>query len=206
MNTIKSDSGPIQNQNLQMSSQQTTDRPSKTNGAKNLLSEKPLAIIILIFIFVALFIGGFLLFRLSSITDKQSMDEFSERFDTPGNECGEFPDMLDACTNYTCEFTNPTSGEKLMREISGINNNLCIYSEEAPGGYVMECKLSEEERKVIAQYYDDYAILQFLKTDSIADTSIRRKVINKTYELNGKIINNPLEEAVKSGLCVVLSK
>lgn len=102
------------------------------------------------------------------------------------------PENLENCTAYSEEFIHPFSGEELTREVVGLNaDGLCEYKEEMPGDGLMTCAYSEETREVIAEFYRDEArYSQF--------AGMRR-----TYTLNGKTVENPLNEAMNNGDCTV---
>ena len=102
------------------------------------------------------------------------------------------PGNLENCTAYSEEFVHPFSGEELTREVVGLNaDGLCEYKEEMPDDGLMTCAYSEETREVIAQYYADQASYsQFAG-------------VTRTYTLNGKSVENPLNEAMNNGDCTV---
>src|SRR6056297_599448 len=111
--------------------------------------------------------------------------------------------MLSSCTSDenklrtdTVESTeaivHPFSGEELTRKVVGLNaDGLCEYKEEMPGDGLMTCTYSEKTREVIAQYYKDQSL-----SSSFAGT-------NTMYVLNGKSVENPLDEAMKNGDCII---
>lgn len=102
------------------------------------------------------------------------------------------PENLEKCTAYSEEFVHPFSGEELTREIVGLNaDGLCEYKEEMPGDGLMTCAYSEETRIVMAEYYEDQ-----IRYSSFPAMRI-------TYTLNGKSVENPLDEVMKNGNCTI---
>jgi hypothetical protein len=101
---------------------------------------------------------------------------------------------LKQCTPYTDIFTHPFTGEELNREVVGLNaDGLCEYNEEMPNDGLMECKFSEQTRKVMAQYYDDVVI----------SGPGSMNFNTGTYTLDGKTVTNPLDEVMNNGTCTI---
>lgn len=115
----------------------------------------------------------------------------------------ELADRLDSCKEYTQKFVHPLTGESLTRKIGGVVDGKCIYIEKMPNGGKLECGYSTELQKIIAQSYRDSANAKSIK--SSVDTSLQGgKVKNTTtYLLDGKEVENPLQEALKNGQCTV---
>ena len=115
--------------------------------------------------------------------------------------CDEFPDNLKLCAKYKCQFTHPFTGEKMQKEILGIINGKCDYIEQLPNNGKMECKYTESQRVVAAQYYRDTASAKSSGTNVEADLgSGERKV---TYTLDGKIVSNPLQDFIDNKTCLI---
>jgi hypothetical protein len=110
-----------------------------------------------------------------------------------------FADKLNSCTPYKVEFAHPFAPEKLSREIVGLVNGKCVFIEEMPNNGKMECKYSESQRKVVAEYYQDVSTAESAGTSFQTEPSGARK----TYTINGKVVENPLDEAISSGICVI---
>jgi len=110
-------------------------------------------------------------------------------------------DKLSSCTPYKITLKHPFTGEMIVREILGIVNGKCGYAEEMPDDGKMECKYTENERKAVAQYYKDLSI------EGPAVTSVNINMGSgdqkTTYTVNGKVVNNPLQEAMDSGVCII---
>jgi hypothetical protein len=112
-----------------------------------------------------------------------------------------FADSLISCTKNVITFEHPFTGEMLKKEISGIINGKCIYIEQMPNNGKMECKYTENERKVVAQYYKDIINAESISTDVSVNSKSNKKEI--TYTINGKNVTNPLEEMMSSGVCTI---
>lgn len=112
-----------------------------------------------------------------------------------------FADKLSSCIKYKTTFKHPFTGETLEKEVLGVINEKCNYVEQMPNGGKMECKYSESERMVVAQYYKDVATAESVGTSLDADFGSGEQ--KTTYTINGKVVNNPLQEAMNSGVCVI---
>ena len=104
-------------------------------------------------------------------------------------ECPDFPQKLDDCSPYQCSFTHPITQEKIERKIVGPSEGKCIYVEQMPNQGRMECTYSDTMRKAVAKFFRDW---QKDDTDG------------KSYEIDGKKVANPGQEAMNVGECKVL--
>lgn len=112
-----------------------------------------------------------------------------------------FADKLSSCTKYKTTFKHPLTGETLEKEVLGIVSGKCDYVEQMPNGGKMECKYSESERIAVAQYYKDVASAESAGTSVNADLGSGEQ--KTTYTINGKVVDNPLQEFMNSGVCVI---
>lgn len=112
-----------------------------------------------------------------------------------------FADKLSSCTAYKITFKHPFTGDMLEKEILGIVNGKCDYIEQMPNGGKLECKYTESERKAVAQYYKDVATTESVGTSVNANLGSGEQ--KTTYTINGKVVDNPLQEAMSSGVCVI---
>ena len=112
-----------------------------------------------------------------------------------------FADKLSSCTKYKATFKHPFTGDMLEKEILGVIGGKCNYVEQMPNGGKMECKYSESERMAVAQYYEDVANAESVGTSLSADLGSGEQ--KATYTINGKMVDNPLQEAMTSGACVI---
>jgi uncharacterized protein YxeA len=119
---------------------------------------------------------------------------------TSSVECTEFPDMLENCTKYTCQFTHPLTGGKMTKEILGVVNNTCSYTEEIPNNGRMNCNYTESMRKAVAQYDRDLANATSSGTEVSSNLGGETKI---TYTIDGKRVENPSQEALDEGQCKI---
>lgn len=115
--------------------------------------------------------------------------------------CDAFPDKLDSCTEYKCQFVHPFTGENMTKEILGIIDEKCNYVEQMPNNGKMECKYLESMRKAAAQYYKDVAGAE--STGVEVNASLVSGEVKTRYTIDGKEVANPLEEAMNDGQCVI---
>ena len=116
--------------------------------------------------------------------------------------CDAFPDKLDLCESFSCKFEHMFTGEVMEKKIIGLVDGKCQYTEEMPNGGEMNCKYSEDTRKAVAQYYRDIALAESAGTNIEADLSDGD--VKTTYTIDGKEVENPLQEAMDNGQCVIL--
>ena len=109
--------------------------------------------------------------------------------------CDAFPEKLDACEAFSCEFEHPFTGDKLKKEILGLVDDKCKYTEQMPNSGKLDCQYSESLRKAVAQYTRDVTAAEDVGTSVRGD--------ERTYTIDGKQVENQLEEAMSSGACVV---
>jgi len=113
--------------------------------------------------------------------------------------CDEFPDHLELCTPYKCQFSHPFTGETMVKAVVGEEAGICLYVEEMPNDGQMNCRYNPELRTAIAQYYRDVAAA---KTTDV-DAQVTEDRIRATYMIDGKEVENPLQEAMTTGQCVI---
>lgn len=117
------------------------------------------------------------------------------------SECNAFPNKLDACELFSCEFKHPFTGEMLEKKVIGLVNSKCQYTEEMPNNGRMDCEYSESMRKAVAQYYIDVAAAESAGTSFKADLGSGK--VETKYTIDGKEVENPLQEAMETGVCVI---
>ena len=115
--------------------------------------------------------------------------------------CDVFPDKLDACEPFSCEFEHPFTGEMMEKEVIGLVNGKCQYTEEMPNNGRMDCEYTESMRKAAAQYYRDVAEAESVGTSVNAD--LGSGDVETTYTIDGKEVENPLQEAMTNGQCTI---
>jgi hypothetical protein len=70
-----------------------------------------------------------------------------------------------------------------------------------PNGGKMECRYSPESGKAVAQYYRDLANSESFGTKASMSLPEGKQKIK--YTINGKEVENPLEECLKNGECII---
>ncbi len=114
--------------------------------------------------------------------------------------CDAFPDMLNSCTKYKCQFIHPFTGEAMEREVLGIIDGKCNYVEQMPNGGQMECKYTESLRKAAAQYYKDLVAAESSEFEMNINLGSEPET---KYTIDGKEVENPLQEALDTGVCII---
>ncbi len=115
--------------------------------------------------------------------------------------CEGLPDKLDLCQSFTCEFIHPFDGEPKERKVIGTANGKCQYTEEMPNNGRMDCEYTEDMKRAVAQYYRDVAAAETVGTS--ANIDIASGESQTTYTIDGKEVENPLQEAMSTGACVI---
>lgn len=93
--------------------------------------------------------------------------------------CGDLPDKLEACEQYSCEFTHPFTGEEMMRSIEPAADGMCSYHETMPNNGEMNCEYDQADLTEIAEYY------------------------RVSFESPEPVEPNALEAAMADGRCVI---
>ncbi|MBW6431800.1 hypothetical protein K0A96_01280 [Patescibacteria group bacterium] len=165
------------------------------------------ALIALILI-VGLGAGGFFAYQkyIKTEDDPQSENEIVDEGglgdqDQSQNTEMIFAENLISCTEYKTTFKHLLTEEMLEKEILGIVDGKCQYVEQMPNGGKMDCKYTESERAVAAQYYIDAVLAE--STDSEVRVDLETGEQEKTYKINDKVVDNPLEEFMNTGVCVI---
>jgi hypothetical protein len=100
-----------------------------------------------------------------------------------------FPDKLISCTPYKTYYVNPLTSDVLSKQILGVVNSKCIVTENMPNNGLQTCKFTESMRNAVAQYEKD------LQSNADMET--------KFYVVDGKKVQNPLDEASNDGSCII---
>ena len=141
---------------------------------------------------------------LNKISEQKASDVAQsvvpEKVVASSNSCDAFPDKLESCSVFKCQFIHPLSSVSMKKEITGLVNGKCHYIEEMPNNGRMECNYEESFRKAVAQYYRD------VDTASSSETNLSWKYGEASeikYFVNGKEVVNPLQEASDTGVCLI---
>jgi len=76
----------------------------------------------------------------------------------------------------------------------------CLYVEGMPNGGKMECRYSEASRREVAQYYRDWSNARSSQTQAATSSEPEEE---PTYTIDGNEVDNPLQESMSNGTCVV---
>jgi hypothetical protein len=112
----------------------------------------------------------------------------------------ELADKLETCEPFTQTFVHPLMGGEMERRIIGLEGSDCIYQETMPNDGLMECRYSEELRISAAKYYRAMAQAESIQTDAEFSSDGESNV---TTTLDGEVVEDPLQEAMNSGLCTI---
>jgi hypothetical protein len=137
----------------------------------------------------------------------ESNDESANTKDVKDNvtkevDCIDFPNMLEECSPYLCEFTHPFTGDLLVKEIIGEEDDVCMYYEEMPNDGEMVCEYPTILLVEVAQYYKD--IMEAESFGMKSTTNLTGDGSSVTYTINGKEVENPIQEALNDGICEIL--
>ena len=78
-----------------------------------------------------------------------------DKQETKSSGCDDFLDNLELCKPFSCMFRHPFTGEMMKKEIIGLVDDKCSYTEEMPNNGRMNCEYTEDLRKAIVQYQRD---------------------------------------------------
>lgn len=208
---------PAQSAQFAEPSIQQPEITKPSGGEKPKTGKKVTLVVAVVLLILILVVGGVFVIKKYSKSNNKSIEEQQTLLSTPTinqqqtesdttspeNGCDDFPSMLEACTKYTCEFAHPLTGEQMTREITGINNSKCIYSEEMPNGGKMNCEYTDEMRTAVANYHRDLVDAESFGTEFSAELGPEETEVSSTYTIDGKVVNNPLQEALDTGQCIV---
>jgi len=118
-----------------------------------------------------------------------------------------FANNLSTCTPSKLQFTHIQTGEIFEKEILGLIDDKCQYTEQMPNNELIECQFSDTDRLIIAQYFKDLTMADSYATEvSVDSTDIESEdqtQVELEYTINDKQVTNPLQEAIDSGICTV---
>ena len=148
--------------------------------------------------------SGDLLTDKETEKDSEQLVEEIQNIEPLGSEliaCDAFPDKLDSCEVFSCEFEHLFTGEMMEKKIIGLVNDKCKYTEEMPNNGRMDCEYTESLRKAVAQYHRDFIASESVGISIKAD--LESGDVEATYNIDGKEVENPLQEAMSNGQCVI---
>ena len=112
--------------------------------------------------------------------------------------CQAFPDNLEMCKPFKCQFIHPFTGERMVREIVGEKNGNCIQIEDMPGNGKMTCMYAHDLKTETAKYYRDLATRAVNSTAKISKQ--QPDTLNTVDQIE---VENPLQAAIEKGQCVI---
>ena len=112
--------------------------------------------------------------------------------------CQTFPDNLEMCKPFKCQFIHPFTGERMVREIVGEQNNDCVYIEEMPNTGEMKCIYAPDLRNATAKYYRNMATKSVKSNVKISKQ--QAETLNSVDQIE---VENPLQAAIEKGQCVI---
>ncbi len=119
-------------------------------------------------------------------------------------DCKDFPDKLESCEAFSCHFEHPSTEKLMKREIVGLIDDKCQYTEEMPNNKIMSCQYSEDLRKSVAQYRRDLEKAQSFEVSLDSDTE--EGELKKVYLVDGEEVWNPVQEALDKEKCLIKNK
>ena len=112
--------------------------------------------------------------------------------------CQAFPDNLEMCKPFKCQFIHPFTGERMVREIVGEQNSDCVYIEEMPNTGEMKCIYAPDLRNATAKYYRNMATKSVKSIVKISKQ--QAETLNSVDQIE---VENPLQAAIEKGQCVI---
>lgn len=151
-------------------------------------------------IIIGIALIGTVLLLLFGVSSENSSENTPALF----TECGEFSKKIKSCVPFTCKFQHPLSADTMEREIIGLVDDKCVYSEKIPNGGRVDCNYTEDVRLAVSEYYKDLESVGTF-TSNLAEKfkSEEEKMLKNTYTIGEKEVMNPLQEASELGQCVV---
>lgn len=116
-------------------------------------------------------------------------------------DCDEFPDNLNSCTIFKCQFVHPFTGEIMQKEITGLVDGKCNYVEQMPDNGKMECNYTESQRTAAAQFYKD--VMAGKSSGASASWDLFSDEQKITNTIDGKKVDNPLQTFMNDGTCII---
>ncbi len=71
-----------------------------------------------------------------------------------GLGCSDLPRNIAFCQEYSCEFTSQLIGEKVNREVKGLDGSTCLFEENFFDGGKLSCVFPESKLEEIALFYE----------------------------------------------------
>jgi|GEM_PF-2550714 hypothetical protein len=128
-----------------------------------------------------------------SSTSKEEQGDAS--WSVESGDCADFITALNTCSEFSCTFEHPMTGDELEKRVLGYDEDLCVYEEEMPNNMMMTCNYPNSHLGAVAKYYED------LEEAESAGTSLTDE--GALYFINGEQVENPLQDAMDQGFCLI---
>lgn len=138
---------------------------------------------------------------LSVISVASGYAEESSPFKDMMASCEDYPAMLEACQPYACTFVHPFTGTAMEKRIIGEKEGKCLTTEQMPNHGKMACAYTVDMRKAEARALRAFAAEG--NAAAQAHTSAEEDSITSMYSVDGKEVDNPGQEALNNGQCVI---
>ena len=105
------------------------------------------------------------------------------------------------CDPFGELFSNPYTGDSLWREIEGVVDGRCVYSEDVPGNMRMNCRYEMDRLPRIADLYanpEKYEDLSIRMQSHLEDGEL---VTVTSYSRDGEPVDYPLADVFETGEC-----
>ncbi len=114
-----------------------------------------------------------------------------------------FADKLEKCEKISIELKNVLTGTMMTHEVLGFEEEKCLFNVEMPNGGMMECKVTEDIRKKIAdQKYRTFAEEQAIEFHSEISLEIDEEG-NPTSTVESNNADGAFITALKNDQCVI---
>lgn len=160
--------------------------------------------IVLVLVLVVSWVAYFLLKDqccVEGVTNQQQDDGLGNGGNEVDSNCDAFPDKLELCESYKCEFTHPITQELMQRQITGYQGDNCNYIEEMPNSGQMECNFPKDSLEEYARFYRDSLSARTHGVE--VNINFTSGETETKYTINGVEVENPLQEAMINGQCMI---
>ncbi len=118
--------------------------------------------------------------------EKQKQQEVKNR--KLFSNCDYLSNNLSSCTPYKCKFEHPDTHEIMKREVYGVTNDKCKYSETLTNKKVLICNFEEKSKNIVSEFYKKNLSAKF-----IAQADLDKDLVNG--------IDNSIKKMIKEGVC-----
>ncbi len=108
-----------------------------------------------------------------------------------------------ACTPTQLEFTHPFDEQTHVKEILGMMNGLCAYTESMPNGGRLDCQFNAAQQEAIQEYSEKAASATSIKISSKVSLSPSGSTTDNTEIHDGESVENPWNMFYTDGTCEI---